>query len=92
MNFKTDNNRIRRVCSAMAEKNLDGLIISDPQSIWYLSGIWNDPYERMYVLYLDKKGTGTLFVNKLFNVPASDFEEIWISDSDNAVQILAERR
>ena len=90
MNFKTDSNRIRRVCGAMAEKNIDGLIISDPQSIWYLSGIWNEPYERMYVLYLDTNGAGTLFVNNLFNVPASDFKEIRISDSDNAVQILAE--
>jgi len=44
----------------------------------------------MYVLYLERNGIGKLFVNKLFNVPASDFEEFRISDSDNAVQILAD--
>ncbi|HAH60740.1 MAG TPA: peptidase M24 family protein [Treponema sp.] len=89
MNSSVYENRIKRVCTAMKEKQLDALIISDPQSIWYLSGIRNEPYERMYVLYLEQNGTGSLFVNKLFNIPHTGFREHWFTDSDDAVRILA---
>ena len=58
--------RIAQVCRSMKLDALDALIISDPQSIWYLTGIWNEPYERMYVFYLTADGCGTLFLNKLF--------------------------
>jgi len=74
----------------MKTRNLDALIISDPQSIRYLSGIWNEPYERLYVLYLTQDGTGRLFVNKLFNIPHTAYTEYWFTDSDDGVSILAE--
>jgi Xaa-Pro aminopeptidase len=90
MNSSIYQRRIDRVCAAMNEKQLNGLIISDPQSIWYLSGIQNEPYERMYVLYLEQNRNGRLFVNKLFDIPHTDFEEYWFTDNENAVQILAE--
>ena len=81
--------RLGRVIQAMKEKSLDGLIISDPKSIWYLSGVENDPYERMYVLYIGSDGKGSLFVNKLFNVCKNDFEVFWYSDTDDCVGLLA---
>jgi Xaa-Pro dipeptidase len=74
----------------MKAKNFDALIISDPQSIWYLSGIKNEPYERLYVLYLQQDGTGRLFVNKLFNIPDTGITEYWFTDSEDAVKLLAE--
>lgn len=83
--------RIAQVCRSMKLDALDALIISDPQSIWYLTGIWNEPYERMYVFYLTADGCGTLFLNKLFNIPPCRFEEIWTTDSDDAVQTIASR-
>ena len=33
--------RLERVMSAMKDSRLTGLVISDPQSIWYLTGIFN---------------------------------------------------
>ena len=47
------NNRLYKVYTQMVQSHLDALIISDPQSIWYLTGVWNEPYERMYVLLLE---------------------------------------
>ncbi len=82
--------RFNKVREEMAAEKLDGLIVSDPYSIWYLSGIWNDPYERMYVLYIEKDGNPKFFVNRLFNVPENDFEEFWFSDTDDYINILAE--
>lgn len=85
-------NRIRKVREQMKYRKLNQLLISDPYSIWYLSGIWNEPYERMYVLYLELEGKPRLFLNRLFNVPestAEDFDEFFYSDSDDCVLLLA---
>lgn len=82
--------RIKKVRTEMEKKKFSGLLISDPQSIWYLTGIWNNPYERLYALYLEKDGNIKLFVNRLFNVPENDLENIWYSDTDDAAKIVAE--
>ena len=82
--------RILKIRKKMEERNFDSLIISDPNSIWYLSGIWNEPYERMYVLYIEKTGRIKFFVNRLFNIPENDFENIWYSDSDDYISMLSD--
>ena len=82
--------RIERVRNEMHNRNIDGLIICDPHSIRYLCNIYNQPYERMYVLYLSKDGKDKLFVNRLFNIPANDFQEFWFSDTDDYVKIMAD--
>lgn len=91
-------NRIHTVTQSMVQKKLDALIISDPQSIYYLTGIYNEPYERMYVLYLKANGTMTLFANRLFCIPQKLVDQfspallsiVWMTDIDNTVQILAD--
>ncbi|MCQ2982882.1 MAG: aminopeptidase P family N-terminal domain-containing protein, partial [Treponemataceae bacterium] len=94
---KLYENRLARVAANMKAQNLSALIVSDPVSIYYLSGVDNQPYERMYVLYLQIDGTeaagvkGTLFVNKLFNVAENDFDDVWYSDTDDCVGFVAER-
>lgn len=86
---KLYEDRFSRVKSEMVARGLDGLLVTDQYSIWYLSGIWNEPYERMYVLYVSRDGAVKLFVNKLFNIPANDFENFWYSDTDDYVGLLA---
>jgi len=94
---KLYENRLARVAANMKSQGLDALIVSDPVSIYYLSGVDNQPYERMYLLYLQLDGEeaagvkGTLFVNKLFNVAENDFDNVWYSDTDDAVGFVAER-
>lgn len=91
--------RLEKVRAEMKAENLDALFVSDPYSVWYLSGIWNEPFERMYVMVIEKSDNQNqikkpeLFVNRLFNVPESakdDFDEFWFSDSDDYVSILAQ--
>lgn len=82
--------RLEQTKEQMKQRDFSGLIVSDPYSIRYLTGIWNNPYERMYVLYLDANGNDRFFINKLFNVPKNDFEEVWYSDTDNYVKLLAD--
>ena len=49
--------RIDRVLAEMEQMGLTQMIVSDPRSIWYLSGIDNEPYERLYAMYLRRGET-----------------------------------
>ncbi|MCI1208573.1 MAG: Xaa-Pro peptidase family protein [Treponema sp.] len=82
--------RLDAVCSAMAGQKLDGLIVSDPQSIWYLTGFYTEPYERLFVLYLSTDGRHKFFLNRLFADPGSAVEKIWINDADDGIRIVAD--
>ena len=42
-----NNDRIQEILDLMEEARLDYFLISDPQSIAYCTGYYNDPHERM---------------------------------------------
>lgn len=44
--------RIKKVLAAMEEMGLEQMLVSNPNSIWYLTGYYVFPYERMLALYL----------------------------------------
>ena len=48
--------RLEHVCSRLTKMGLTQMIVSDPLSIRYLTGVWVDPYERLYALYLRTDG------------------------------------
>lgn len=81
--------RIQKVLSAMREMGLEQMLVSDPDSIWYLTGYDVFPFERLFAFYLRQDGHHKFFLNKLFPIPDSDFEQIWFSDADDAISILA---
>ena len=60
--------RISRVLAAMERMGLEQMLVSDPDSIWYLTGYDVFPFERLYAFYLRKDGQHKLFLNKLFPV------------------------
>lgn len=86
-----ENSRITRVLQAMKEQNLTQMIVSDPQSIWYLTGVDVAPYERLFALLLRQDGGHVLFLNNLFNVKQDGLEEVWYSDTDDAISLIAEK-
>ena len=49
--------RISRVLEKMKEKGIDQLLVSDPLSIRFLTGIMVNPGERLYALLLRTSGT-----------------------------------
>ena len=61
--------RIDRVRAALCAQGLTQMIVCDPKSVWYLTGVAVEPYERLLALYLPTDGEPVLFLNKLFNVP-----------------------
>ena len=82
--------RIDRVLAAMEAMGLEQMLVSDPDSIWYLTGYDVFPFERLYALYLRKDGQHKLFLNKLFPVPEAPWEQVWFSDTDDYLTILAQ--
>ena len=83
------NARINRIYDELQKMGLSQTIITDPKSIWYLTGISIEPMERFYALYLNTNGEKVLFLNNMFTVPKTGIKEIWLSDTDNVIEAVA---
>lgn len=76
-------------------RSLDGLgarqmLITDPMSIYYLTDVYVQPFERFFGLLLRVDGNHVLFLNKLFFVPQDvGIEKVWYSDTDPVTDIVA---
>lgn len=82
--------RLSKVIENMERAGLSQLVISDPSSIFYLTGISIDPGERLFAL-LVKNGSATLYNNRLFPVQEREgLRIVYHSDGEDAVQSLAE--
>jgi Xaa-Pro dipeptidase len=82
--------RVTRVLKEMENMNLSQMLITDPMSIYYLTGKYIEPFERFYALYLNADGNHVFFLNNLFTVP-EDFgiEKVWFSDTDDSTALVA---
>ena len=82
--------RAERVIKALQERGLSQMLIVDPMSIFYLTGVYNQPFERFYGLLLRADGEHVFFLNNLFNVPDDvGIKKVWYSDTDPVVGIVA---
>lgn len=81
--------RIDRVRTALRAAGLTQMIVCDPKSIWYLTGVSVDPYERLLALYLPVDGEPVLFLNRLFHLPEVPCRAIWHTDTDAPVAQIA---
>ena len=66
------------------------MIVCDPKSVWYLTGVAVEPYERLLALYLPTEGEPVLFLNRLFNVSEPPCRTVWHTDTDKPVAQIAE--
>lgn len=83
------NNRIARVIKNMESMGLSQLIVSDPMSIRYLTGIYVEPFERLYAFLIRSDGQHTFFLNHLFSVPETGYNEVRFSDMDDQIGLVA---
>lgn len=82
--------RLNNVVKKMIKNSVDQIIISDPYSIYYLTGRMIDPGERLLVFYINKNKEAKLFVNELFpQEKTDDFEIIYYNDVEDGVKILS---
>ena len=61
-----DENKLDRIKTKMKEQRLPQMIISDPAAIFYLTGKWIFPGERLHALYISTEGDDRFVMNKLF--------------------------
>lgn len=81
--------RLKKIRLRMSESGLDHLIISDPVSVYYLTGLTIHPGERMLALLLDME-QALLIVNRLFPVtPPDGLTLAWYSDTEDPVALLS---
>ena len=81
--------RIGKVCKHMESHGFNEVMITSPASVFYLTGKWIEPGERMMVLAVSKDGKTKLFINELFPVENDIADELIIfKDSDNDIEIL----
>lgn len=85
-----NRNRAERILAALKKMGLSQMLIVDPMSIYYLTGVQVMPFERFYGLYLREDGKHAYFLNRLFHVPEeTGVEKVWYSDTDPVMEIVA---
>lgn len=83
--------RLKRVISHMEGAGLKQLVISDPDSIYYLTGIGYNPGERLLALYINDQGDAHLFNNHMFpQQPQEGLTIHFYDDTDDYMGMMAE--
>lgn len=79
-----------KIIKEMKKNGIQQIIISDPFSIFYLTGRKIECGERLLALYLNINGSCKLIINKLFSQePSLDFELVWYDDEQDGVEVLS---
>ena len=82
--------RLARVLENMEKQKLRQILVTSTPSVYYLTGIWVEPFERLFALCLRDDGTVKLFGNELFSLqPQEGIEIILHKDGEDAVGALA---
>lgn len=82
--------RVENVIRKMKEKNLSQIIVTSPESIFYLTGKLIHPGERMIALYITVDGQHKFIVNKLFPINEDlGVDIIWYDDIENPIDKLS---
>ena len=82
--------RINRVIENMRACGLKQIIVCAPASVYYLSGAWCEPFERMLALLVKDDGTLKLYGNRLFALRGvTDIPLVEYEDTDDCVAVLA---
>lgn len=85
-----NHQRLQKVLDNMKQAGLHQLLVTETEPVYYLTGIWVSPMERMMALYIREDGKVTFFGNKLFAIaPQEGLEMVEHTDSDDPVAQLA---
>lgn len=82
--------RINKIIDTMQKNGLTQIIVSDPMSIFYITGRKIECGERLLALYINTTGDCKLIINKLFpQSPDSEIDLVWYNDDQDGVEILS---
>lgn len=81
--------RIERVLKKMEERQVEQLLVTEPVSVFYLTGHYEEPIERFWALYLNRNGGHRLVANRLFSLPEVEgIEIIRYADGESGIEKL----
>lgn len=79
--------RVKKVLEEMENQGIDQLLVTDPTSIYYLTGHFENPWERFWAFYVNRDGSYRVIANRLFSLTEIDDADIlWYSDGESAVE------
>ncbi|QKN24805.1 M24 family metallopeptidase [Caproicibacterium lactatifermentans] len=82
--------RLKAVTENMKRRGLPQILVSSTASVYYLTGLWIEPMERLLVLYIRDNGECALFGNALFGLtPGGDVPLYIHTDADDPLTDLA---
>lgn len=83
--------RLRRTAANMKQASLSCILVSAPESVYYLTGRMIQPGERMLALTVYDDGRAELFVNRLFAQQAEEGLPLYeYGDTDDPIALLAD--
>lgn len=87
-----NQSRINRVIANMKAQNLSQILVTATPSVYYLTGKWVSPGERMLALYLNADGESRLYANRLFALSGSeDIDLVEFDDTEDPIALLAQQ-
>lgn len=82
--------RVNRVVEKMKKQGLNQILVSAPPALFYLTGKWFNPGERLLTLILKSNGEHKFIVNKLFPINEDlGVDLVWYEDSDDCIEVLS---
>ncbi|MDO5043604.1 MAG: Xaa-Pro peptidase family protein [Slackia sp.] len=82
--------RVAKLCEKMRERSVDLAVISSKENLYYFTGAYLDPMERLLALVIHSDGSSQYFVNRLFFVdPSVQTELIFWDDTEDPVAMMA---
>ncbi len=82
--------RLDRVLENLRAQGLTQMVVTDPASIFYLTGRFIEPGERLLALVLRTAGEHHILINNLFTVPEDlGVTKVRFDDTDDSVGLLA---
>ena len=86
-----NRNRILRTVDQMRAAGMKQLIVSAPSSVFYYTGQWVHPGERMLALLIRDSGDAVLYANRLFALSQVFSDSLTeYDDTDDCVRVLAD--
>ena len=86
-----NKSRLARVIENMRAEGLDQILVTGTPSVYYLSGKWVSPGERMLALYINSDGDAALFANRLFALSGDGLKLVEFDDTEDPIAMLAAR-
>lgn len=86
-----NQSRISRVIENMKQHGLDQILVTATPSVYYLTGRWVSPGERMLALYLNAEGEACLFANRLFALSGAELPLVEFDDTEDPIPMLAKK-